>query len=290
MRRYAPFAVWVLWFLCAWSALVFVLGAWSQVVAHWPIALSMLLGSYVAGSTPLGGGSVGFPVLVLWFGEPTTLGRTFSFAIQSIGMTSASLFILCSGRPLLPRMLLWAALGSTLSLPLATRWILPLLNEAWVKLVFAGIWAVFGVHTLVRFRSLTVPRPAPNLTARADRLICFAAGLVGGVAAALTGVGIDTVAYLVLVLVYRVDLRIAIATSIVLMAYDSLVGTVVSAARGAMTEQLLWNWLAAAPVVLFGAPLGALLVQWIPRVFTMGFVAVLCLGQFAWTVQVVIAG
>jgi hypothetical protein len=35
----------------------------------------MAFGSYVAGSTPMGGGTVGFPILVLLFDLPATLGR-----------------------------------------------------------------------------------------------------------------------------------------------------------------------------------------------------------------------
>ena len=69
----------------------------SELYAHWPIALAMSLGSYFAGSTPMGGGTVGFPVLVMLQGEPSGMGRDFGFAIQSIGMFSASIFIWSQG-------------------------------------------------------------------------------------------------------------------------------------------------------------------------------------------------
>ncbi len=49
-----------------WTWLVFDSDRWDDVTAHWPIALAM--GSYVAGSTPMGGGKVGFRILVLLFG------------------------------------------------------------------------------------------------------------------------------------------------------------------------------------------------------------------------------
>lgn len=48
---------------------------------------------------------------------------------------------------------------------------------------------------------------------------------------------------------------------------------------------MFYNWLAAAPVVILGAPLGALLVSVISRVKTLYFVAVLCVLQFVWTIQ-----
>ena len=61
---------------------------------RWGIAVAMAAGSYVAGSTPMGGGTVGFPVLVLLFEHSGAIGRDFAFAIQSIGMVSASIYIL----------------------------------------------------------------------------------------------------------------------------------------------------------------------------------------------------
>mmetsp|Transcript_24312 Transcript_24312/g.31657 ORF Transcript_24312/g.31657 Transcript_24312/m.31657 type:complete len:384 (-) Transcript_24312:135-1286(-) len=54
----------------------------------------MVLGSFIAGSTPLGGGVVGFPVAVLALGFGAEQGRDFSALIQSIGMTSAAYLIL----------------------------------------------------------------------------------------------------------------------------------------------------------------------------------------------------
>ncbi|MDZ7791496.1 MAG: hypothetical protein U5L08_13585 [Xanthomonadales bacterium] len=89
--------VWWLWligFYAGWLWLVIGLDYWATAVNHWPIALAMTLGSYAAGSTPMGGGTIGFPVLVLLFEMPASLGRDFSFAVQAIGMTSASIFIL----------------------------------------------------------------------------------------------------------------------------------------------------------------------------------------------------
>lgn len=42
----------------------------------------------------MGGGTVGFAVLVLFFDRSATLGGHFRFAVQSIGMTGASFFIM----------------------------------------------------------------------------------------------------------------------------------------------------------------------------------------------------
>jgi hypothetical protein len=45
---------------------------------------------------------------------------------------------------------------------------------------------------------------------------------------------------------------------------------------------VLEHWLAAAPIVVLGAPLGALAVSLLPRTATLGLVALLCLVQLAW--------
>lgn len=281
--RYAPFLVWAFAVLAGWATLVLLLDAGPVVVEHWRTALAMLLGSYVAGSTPMGGGTVGFPVLVLLLGETAGMGRQFSFAIQSVGMTSASIFILCSRRPIAVGLLLWSMAASAVTLPVASVLLVDRVPEPVVKLAFACIWGSFGVLTLVKLREMRhwhrVPRSGERSGERHEAAAGIAVGVLGGVAAALTGVGIDMIAYTVLVLLYRCDLRIAIATSVVLMAFNSLVGVVVTASAGAFEPALLGHWLAAVPVVLFGAPLGALAVGLIPRTPTMLFVAVLCLVQ-----------
>ncbi|MAY75792.1 MAG: permease [Phycisphaerae bacterium] len=281
-RRYGPFLVWATWFIFAWATLI-VLGDFAdEALDHWETSLAMLFGSYVAGSTPMGGGTVGFPVLVLILGTTAELGRQFSFAIQAVGMTSAAIFIVCSGRPIAIRLMLWAMAVSAVTLPVVATWVVPLLPESVVKLAFACIWGSFGILTIVKLGELRHMHRLTRLPARVDAVAGVAIGIVGGTASALTGVGIDMIAYTVLVLLYRCDLRVAISTSVLLMAWNSLVGLLTEATLGRLSSEVLYHWLAAAPVVLAGAPLGALALQIIPRLPTMIFVAALCLVQLVW--------
>lgn len=279
--------VWFLWvvgFYSVWIWLVSAQGKWPVVQEHWPIALAMALGSYAAGSTPMGGGTVGFPILVLLFDQPAALGRDFSFAVQSIGMTSASIFILARRQPLAWGMLKGAMVGALIGTPLGIIFLAPLIPGLWIKIVFAVIWGSFGVLHLFRIREIAGHEGMTEFDERWDFRVGLALGIgSGATVAAVTGVGIDMVLYAALVLLCRADLKIAIPTSVIIMAFTSVLGVVVKNLGPGFQPGVYENWLAAAPVVCLGAPLGVFMVQWIGRKPTLLFVAVLCVGQFVWT-------
>lgn len=259
---------------------------WETLQAHWGIAVAMAFGSYAAGATPMGGGTVGFPVLVLLFKEPATLGRDFSFAIQSIGMTSASIYILCSRQKLEWVMLRWSLVGSLLGTPLGILLIAPHVPGLFIKVFFAIIWASFGVLHLYRTNAICANIGETPAAHRFDRNVGFAIGLLAGATvAAVTGVGIDMILYAIMVLLMRADLKVAIPSSVIIMAFTSLVGIATKNLTAGLQPGVYENWLAAAPVVALGAPFGAFIVSRIGRKPTLYFVAVLCIGQFIWTMH-----
>jgi uncharacterized membrane protein YfcA len=282
----APFLFWLASFYSTWLALLVLGGHWQTVLAHWQIAVTMAGGSYIAGSTPMGGGTVAFPVLVLLMDLPATLGRDFSFAVQSIGMTSASIYILCTRQPVEWPMLRAALVGSLVGTPLGVLFVAPMVSETFIKLLFATLWCSFGLLHLHRIREITAYAGMTPHDVTFDHRAGFMVGLAGGATvASVTGVGIDMMIYLVLVLLCHADLKIAIPTSVILMAFTSLVGIVVKLTTGDVTPGTFENWLAAAPVVALGAPLGALVVSRIGRRPTLLIVSVLCVMQFVWTLH-----
>src|ERR1700733_12000165 len=95
----------VILFLLIWLAVVSSFGFWAEVGRHWPMSVVMILGSLVAGSTPMGGGTVAFPILVLVFNQQASNARNFGLIIQSVGMTSPLLFIAARKVPLPIRVL-----------------------------------------------------------------------------------------------------------------------------------------------------------------------------------------
>ena len=278
------FLLWLGLFYGSWLAIVALGSLWSVVADHWPIAAAMAAGSYFAGSTPMGGGTVGFPVLVLALGESAALGRDFSLAVQSVGMVSAAIFIFATRRPLEWTLLQWAMIGSLVGAPLGAAFIAPLVSELQIKLLFAVIWCSFGVMNLVKLRAIVSAQGLTETSAGFDREIGALIGLLGGVSASITGVGIDMIIYATLVLVYRADLKIAVPTSVVAMAFASLVGLASHAALGTFSGDVFGHWIAAAPIVVIGAPIGAWVVNRIPRTPTMLLVSALCIGQFVWTI------
>lgn len=278
--------IWLLWITCfyaAWTWIVFGHDQWETVKEHWPIALAMAFGSYAAGSTPMGGGTIGFPILVLLFDQPAQLGRDFSFAVQSIGMTSASILILARRQPLAWAMLQGALLGAVVGTPLGILFVAPKVPALWIKVVFAVVWGSFGILHVRRIGEIAGHEGMTDFDERWDFRVGLAIGLLAGCSvAAVTGVGIDMVLYTVLVLLCRADLKIAIPTSVVIMAFTSLIGIATKALGPGVQPGVFANWMAAAPVVALGAPLGAFVVDFIGRKPTLIFVALLCVGQLVW--------
>jgi len=254
------------------------------VTEHWPIAVAMALGSYAAGSTPMGGGTVGFPVLVLIFDMPATIGRDFSFAIQAIGMTSASIFILARRQTLALSTLYGAMLGSLIGTPLGIFFVAPLIPELWIKIVFAVIWASFGLLHLYRIKEITQHRGMTEFNERWDFRLGIYVGFLAAISVvSVTGVGIDMLIYSVLILLCRADLKIAIPTSVIIMAFTSVIGVIVKALSTGFSPGVYENWLAAAPVVALGAPLGVFIVSIIGRKPTLFTVSAVCALQYVWT-------
>lgn len=278
-----PFFAWLGLFYTGWLALVLSGEHLYTVLTHWPMALAMALGSYVAGSTPMGGGTVGFPVLVLLMDLPATLGRDFSFTIQAVGMTSASIYILCRRQFLEWPMLRAALPGALIGTPLGILLVAPYASDLFIKLLFAAMWCSFGILHLHRIREITSYEGMTPHDVSFDHRAGFAVGLLGSMTvASITGVGVDMMLYMVLVLLCHADLKIAIPTSVILMAFTSVVGATTKLVLGDIQPGTFENWLAAAPVVAIGAPLGALVVSKIGRRPTLWLVSVLCVIQFIW--------
>lgn len=265
------FRRWYVGMMILWAGLFATLNSVPFLLDHWHYPAIMVLGAFVAGLTPEGGGAVAFPVLSVFFDIDRSMARDFSLMIQSIGMTSASIWIL-------------SRKGARLAAYKPVLWFIPV--------SFAGF--VFGMCTLQKipvyiiqalFLSLILTfamayiahnhrgsGPAlPSLLSAADRaLLCFVL-FAGGICASLFGTGADIVIYTLLVTRFRMDEKIATHQSIMLMAAISVLGYSYRFFWDqTITPYQIQTWLCAYPVVLFMAPFGSYIlskvnVEWMLR-------------------------
>jgi uncharacterized protein len=152
-----------------------------------------------------------------------------------------------------------------------------------VKLLFSCLWMSFAMITLARNQEFCSLKGAPDLGWNRAAAIGVPIGMLGGVIASMIGVGLEMLLYTVLVLLFRCDLKVAVPTAVCATAITSIVGTALHLLIGDIPRAIFGNWLAAAPLVIFGAPAGTFLVTRIPRIRLLYFVSALCVFQFVWT-------
>lgn len=230
------------------------------------LQVTMVAGSFVAGSSAAGGGAVAFPVLTLVLATSPADARDFALLIQSVGMTAASLVILRRSIPVEPFVLRWALLGGLLSLPPAALHLAPLLDPRTAKLIFATVWFAFALA----LRQMSRASDADRLATVGDRttpvaLVFLAVGALGGVLAGCFGSGADLTMFCFVVLAFGLCETVGTPTSVILMACLSLEGAALRLASGGVSPLTLERWAACAPVVVLGAPLGALVASRLRR-------------------------
>jgi len=286
--RFPPIQLWyayVCTFLAVWAALIFGFGLLPAVLRQWRMALVMIAGSLVAGSTPMGGGTVSFPVLVLALGVTPDSARNFGLVIQALGMTSAMIFILCRHVPVQGLILRWTIVGAAGGMLLGTIVIAPHVASNFVKLTFACMWMSFALLTIVKNREFCSMMGARTISRKTAMPVGLVVGIAGGIIASVVGNGVDMFLYIALVLLYRCDLKIAVPTAISAMAVTSVIGVAARLYVGNISSDVMMKFLAAGPLVIFGAPIGTYIVSVIPRIRTLYVISILCVAQFVWTLD-----
>lgn len=280
MQHARIFQIWFCLALTAWAFLVADLVDFSFLAAHWFYPAIMVLGGFVAGVTPEGGGAVAFPMLSVFFEVERSMARDFSLMIQSVGMTSASIFILT--RPTTNirsfRPLLWyipvAFAGFVLGLQFLQSLPAILLQAFFLSLITTFTVAyLFSDHRGTR----------TSLPATGGRLVTISVLLAGGMCASLFGSGADILLYTLLVTRFRMKEKNATHASIMLMASISILGFAYRGfAESPLTVYQFQTWLTAFPVVLVMAPVGALLLYRIPLEWLLRGLVVLNVGQLVY--------
>ncbi|MEM7339326.1 MAG: TSUP family transporter [Actinomycetota bacterium] len=314
--------LWKRWFFsitvtAVWAVAVLGSGLGPRVAGHWESAVTMAFGSFLAGSSPEGGGAVAFPVFTKALDIPASVARTFGLSIQAVGMTSAVVSILMFGRPYHRRAAVIASVaaivGFVASVVLFGRpdelfWPSSIPGP-WVKATFSIVLATTSVLMLRHLRHGDHDHGEPLWNTRVEIGLVITA-LLGGFLSSMTGTGANIVVFLFLVALVDVPAKVALPSAIMAMAAVSVVGLVmlgvldgqlsvevvgdrVVAVGGEATDlavsqaDLLGLWLAAVPVVTWGAPLGSWVASRINEVMLVRFVALLAAIEVVTTVILV---
>lgn len=248
----------------SWFSYMMWSDSWHLFQTYWPVSLTMTLGSFVAGATAEGGAAIAFPVFTKVLHIASTDARTFGLMIQAVGMTMAGAVILAKGVKILPKVILWATAGGAIGQVVGAYWLY--LPNPYPKILFTFTAAVFGFALIVsRWGLQWEPRATLFRWSGAERSIFFFIGIVGGAFAAITGSGIDMLTFIVLTLAFGINEKISTPTTVIIMALNSIVGF---ALHGLVLQDIgvAWNyWLVAVPIVVIGAPLGAVAASRLKR-------------------------
>lgn len=273
------FRLWLAVALVAWVSLFVSFNDLKFLADHWFYPAIMVLGAFVAGVTPEGGGVVAFPVLNIFIGIERTMARDFSLMIQSIGMTSASIFILTHSSSNLRayKPMLWLIPISFIGFVLGML-ILQTIPVVIIQALFLSLIATFAViYYLSDHRG---SEETLKLTKRYDHAITILILLLGGMCASLFGTGADIILYTLLVTRFGMKEKIATHMSIMMMAGISILGYAYRHfVDGGLTQYQVQTWLCAFPVVLFMAPLGAYVLKNLNKELMLKFICVLNIGQ-----------
>jgi uncharacterized membrane protein YfcA len=246
------------------------------------VMITMVFGSFIAGSSPEGSASVAYPIFTLYLGIIPDVARNFAFAIQSIGMTAASIYILNKKIPLDWNYIIYVTLGGLFGLVLGTYYLVPHVLPVYAKLIFVSLWLAFGIvlflenrksqrvifEKIIDFRNMDI-----------INLLVF--GFIGGGISSLFGTGINIFTFCFLVIYYKVNEKVATPSSIIIMTVETIAGFVLHALiMQDIAVQTYDMWLSCIPIVIFFAPLGTYLVHKISRHSFTTFLYVIFFVQY----------
>ena len=276
-----------------WLVGVSAAGLWGRVLESWELSLTMVFASFAGGALPqVGSGAIAFPVLTKLLDVPAEVARSFALSIQAVGVGAASAAVIIRRRPIDWRVVSICSVTGVVGM-LIGAYALGDGDEPFRPLVIAGSYvrvsftillgaSAFLAYLGMKERIREVHLRIPGMHAR-HLFALVPGGVLGGLLSAMVGSGAGVVVYLFVVLLFGLDPRAGIPTSLVVMWLVSVAGLViygvveghlfvsltsggesVTAVGGEDVANLAADrydvagfWLAAVPIVAWGAPLGA---------------------------------
>lgn len=243
---------------------------------------TMVFGAFIAGSSPEGSASIAYPVFTLLLKISPDDARNFAFAIQSIGMTAASIYILNKKMKLEWHYIQYVTLFGLPGLLVGTWFLLPYIVPATAKLIFVSLWFGFGLVLWWQNRNKEAARldSLPVLKTK-DKMLLSTFGFMGGLISSLFGTGINILSYCFIVSYYRISEKIATPSSVLIMTVETLFGFYLHAiVLNDFSARSFDMWLACIPLVIFFAPLGSYVIQFLPRRRVAQFLSVVLMIQY----------
>lgn len=250
-----------------WAIFMHINQNWSLFADNWFMTVVMIFGSFIAGASSEGGGAIAYPVMTLFFSIGPDVARNFSLAIQSFGMTFAAIWIFLSRIKIEKNYLLIAGIGGAIGIIFGTYTIVPLIQPSYAKMMFVSFWLSFGLALwVVNFvRKRDSKEQLPVLTNYQKGELLFI-GILGGIFSSVFGNGIDICTFAFVVLKYGLSEKVATPTSVILMASNAIIGALLHTfVLGNMQAEAVNYLLVCLPVVIFGAPFGAFVINQIGR-------------------------
>ena len=234
---------------------------------QWATVITMIFGSFIAGASPEGSAAVAYPIFTLILKIAPPVARNFAFAIQSIGMTSASLLIIGMRLKVDWNYIIFVTIGGIFGLFLGTYYVVPHVSPVQAKLFFVSLYLSFGIALWLQNR-----RPQREVFEKIEnfqnsdkgRLIIF--GLIGGIISSIFGTGINIFTFCLMTIYYRVSEKVATPSSVIIMTIETILGLFIHTKLvNDFQPEAFEIWLACVPFVAVFAPLGAFVISKMPR-------------------------
>jgi len=268
--------------LTCWSYYMFSTSSFHLYVQHIYALITMIFGSFIAGSSPEGSAAIAYPVFTLLLKITPSVARNFAFAIQSVGMTSATLLILSLKIKVEWNYIKYVTFGGIFGLVFGTYYIVPLISPPLAKLFFVSLWLSFGL--VLWYNNRKPHRVVFDQIVhfmKSDMVRLMILGLIGGMISSIFGTGINIFSFCFMTIYYRINEKVAVPSSVIIMTIETLLGFFIHA--GVVKDfqpQAFQMWLVCIPFVSFFAPLGSFVVNRVPRKMVATFLYVILIVQF----------
>ena len=202
-----------------------------------------------------------FPVMTLALNIKPSVARDFSMLIQAFGMMCAAFAIFFMKVQIEWRSVIFCTLGGAVGIITGLEFIDPLLSSSEKKMGFVSLWFsfAFALFLLNRYHKRKTYPTIPDFNYW-KAAVLIAAGFWGGIFTSFAGSGLDVCSFSILTLLFRVTEKTATPTSVVLMGFNSSIGSFWRVVMMNGVSRDVFEYLVVCvAVVVVGAPLGSVI-------------------------------